>query len=185
MPIKDLQGFLQFFSCPVSLFISTKNIRGVMMAGYAQTIEALPRLDIRELKKLSKTELGSYLNIPGTCIGMAENQRLNITYTRPRYGGKRPWFICPKCGRRVAILYRQWGGYSCRHCQMLPYASQRQNILERLQAKISKIKEQLDISDGHVPIKPKNMRQKTFDGLLKTLSGAENALIEQFRKNKL
>ena len=38
-----------------------------------------------------------------------------LSWTLCQYGGARPWFLCPSCRRRVAILY---GGavFACRHC---------------------------------------------------------------------
>src|SRR5271169_978560 len=39
-------------------------------------------------------------------------------------GWKRFWFLCPGCGKRVAILYlRKY--FRCRHCLRLAYRSQK------------------------------------------------------------
>jgi hypothetical protein len=57
--------------------------------------------------------------------------RVQLTTTRPRFGGLRWWFVCPlgmngrACERRVAKLYlppaeRYFG---CRHCHRLTYTS--------------------------------------------------------------
>jgi hypothetical protein len=32
-------------------------------------------------------------------------QRINFIWTTCNYGGKRVWFICPSCGKRVAVIY--------------------------------------------------------------------------------
>ncbi|MCZ6524072.1 MAG: hypothetical protein O7A68_09435 [Alphaproteobacteria bacterium] len=32
-------------------------------------------------------------------------QDIGLTYTMPRFGGRRPWFLCPACERRCALLY--------------------------------------------------------------------------------
>ena len=47
-----------------------------------------------------------------------------VDWTACNYGGKRPWWLCSCCGRRVAVL---WGGhtYACRHCQQINYESTR------------------------------------------------------------
>jgi hypothetical protein len=57
--------------------------------------------------------------------------RVQLTTTRPRFGGLRWWFICPlivggrACNRRVGKLYLPPGGryFGCRHCYNLTYTS--------------------------------------------------------------
>ena len=44
-------------------------------------------------------------------------QRVTITRTACHYGGERPWFTCPSCTKRVAVLYlRPHTGFACRKC---------------------------------------------------------------------
>lgn len=51
--------------------------------------------------------------------------RIIITHTVPNYGGKRYWFICPGCKRRVGVLYIIEHGdiFKCRDCYNLIYQS--------------------------------------------------------------
>jgi hypothetical protein len=57
--------------------------------------------------------------------------RVQLTSTRPRFGGLRWWFVCPllargcPCERRVRKLYLPSGGryFGCRHCHDLTYES--------------------------------------------------------------
>src|SRR5262245_48017606 len=70
-----------------------------------------------------------------TRSGTKERESLDypveLTTTRPRFGGLRWWFICPlvvsgrECGRRVGKLYLPPGGryFGCRHCYNLTYTS--------------------------------------------------------------
>ena len=50
-----------------------------------------------------------------------------------RFGGTRPYFICPgvvngvTCGRRVGKLYGRGRYFLCRHCYRLGYASHRED----------------------------------------------------------
>lgn len=48
--------------------------------------------------------------------------KVEITYTTPHLGGRRPWFRCPCCNRRVRILYHV-GRFWCRTCSGLTYQS--------------------------------------------------------------
>jgi len=90
-----------------------------------------------------------------------------FTWTPCNYGGRRPWLICPGCGRRVAVLY---GGkyYRCRHCRNLNYTSQHENKPDRLMRKARKIRKRLGASSNffvHIHRKPKNMHYKTYERL--------------------
>ena len=90
-----------------------------------------------------------------------------FTWTLCNYGGRRQWFHCPGCYRRVAVVY---GGkyYRCRHCHNLTYSSQQESRPDRLRRKARKIRARLGVSNNLIePIlfKPKNMHQKTFDHL--------------------
>ncbi len=51
-------------------------------------------------------------------------QDVGLAYATPRFGGRRPWFTCPACERRCALLYYRRGRFACRTCQGLSYASQ-------------------------------------------------------------
>lgn len=64
-------------------------------------------------------------------IGKCEHeQRLSLVATPCRCGGKRVWFLCPECGRRVRKLYvpfvltpfsKTFPAFACRHCHRLTY----------------------------------------------------------------
>ena len=80
------------------------------------------------------------------------------------YGGERPWFLCPHCGRRVAILY---GGavFACRHCRALAYEVQREDVMDRIARRADAIRERLRWEAGILNPdgwKPKGMHWRTF-----------------------
>jgi hypothetical protein len=52
-------------------------------------------------------------------------QDVQLTYSIGRHGGKRPWFVCPTCPRRVGVLYQANDlPFRCRICCDLAYPSQ-------------------------------------------------------------
>jgi hypothetical protein len=54
-------------------------------------------------------------------------QMVRLTHSCGSQGGKRPWFICPTCPRRVGVLYHKHGlPFRCRRCWELAYPSQYQ-----------------------------------------------------------
>ena len=61
---------------------------------------------------------------------------ITLYWTPCHYGGSRPWFLCPGCQRRVAILCCRGKWFLCRHCYWLPYTSQYETRLDRLYRKL-------------------------------------------------
>lgn len=88
-----------------------------------------------------------------------------ITWTSCNYGGRRPWFICPGCSRRVAILYMGGRNFLCRHCHGLAYASQRETWSDRSMRRARKIRQRfgggVSLLDPFPP-KPKWIRWNTY-----------------------
>lgn len=90
-----------------------------------------------------------------------------LDWTWCNYGDWRAWFLCPGCGRRVAILY---GGatFACRHCYKLAYPCQRETALDRVARRASRIRRQLGWEGGFFSLpsgKPKGMHWNTFERL--------------------
>jgi hypothetical protein len=90
-----------------------------------------------------------------------------------RFGGTRPYFICPgvvngiDCGRRVAKLHGPGRYFLCRHCYRLAHASQSEAGWDRALRRANKIRQRLGGdpgTDAPFPPKPKGMwrRAKTF-----------------------
>jgi len=94
-------------------------------------------------------------------------QRINFDRTPCNFGGQRMWFLCPGCGRRVAILCCDYSKFYCRQCNKLSYASQNQGDFDRLISQKNKLGERIfkyyDMGFGWE--KKKGMHWKTFDRL--------------------
>ena len=88
-----------------------------------------------------------------------------LDWTACQYGGGRPWFLCPACRRRVAILYRG-AVFACRHCYRLAYESQRARDYDRLAGRADKIRRRLGWPVGILNptpwTKPRGMHWRTF-----------------------
>lgn len=89
-------------------------------------------------------------------------QRVPILSTGCNYGGARQWFGCPRCGRRVALLYLRGARFACRHCQRVAYASQSEDELGRLWRKQAKAEAEL----GKNWSRPKGMHRATRERIL-------------------
>jgi len=64
-----------------------------------------------------------------------------LVTTKCNFGGKRYWFKCPDCLRRIGVLYYRNGYFSCRHCQYLTYVSKKVNGVEKITGRIVSDKE--------------------------------------------
>ena len=72
------------------------------------------------------TALTDALQLVFTMYGIeGVHQRVRLTYSLGPQGGKRSWFVCPTCPRRVGVLYHANGlPFRCRICCDLAYPSQ-------------------------------------------------------------
>jgi hypothetical protein len=99
-----------------------------------------------------------------------------------RFGGRRPFFICPgpgggtECGRRITKLYLSRRYFLCRHCNQLTYASQYEQSWQRAVRRVNKLRERLGIDVGIAepsPEKPKRMWARTYGCRLSEILQAE------------
>ena len=100
---------------------------------------------------------------------------LDVTWTICNYGGERPWFGCPGCGKRVAILFLAGGHFRCRTCHGLVYASQHEDRGSRLIGKAQRIRtERLHARfDDEYPPRPKGMHRTTHERLVAEANAAD------------
>lgn len=95
-------------------------------------------------------------------------EQVRLEWTPCNYGGERPWTLCLRCWRRVAVLY---GGrrFLCRHCYDLAYQSTREDAPSRRLSKAQTIRQRLGGSANMFepfPPKPKGMHWRTYWRLL-------------------
>ena len=98
-----------------------------------------------------------------------------IDWTGCHFGSARPWFLCPGCVKRVAILYgpkfKRDGSklpirnrtLKCRQCHHLSYPSQHEEWDRRMGRRAKKIWARIGGKYGN---KPKRMHWRTYDRLV-------------------
>jgi hypothetical protein len=105
-----------------------------------------------------------------------------IVWKPCRFGGARPYFICPgvvngiACGRRVAKLYGPGKYFLCRHCYRLAYSSQREDRHDRALRRANNIRIRLGGEPGMAsafPPRPKGMHHQTYERLQSAVANAE------------
>lgn len=163
--------------------------------GGRDTTDDLLRLDVRKLQRagvlqpgccggwqwalrggrkasiaIESSESSIGLRYTSTRNGQRKDYDYQVWLSRSscNFGGDRVWFVCPSCGRRVAVLF---GGavYACRHCHQLAYESQRETSGERAIRRADKIRERLGWPAGVLTglgDRPKHMHHATYLRLL-------------------
>jgi hypothetical protein len=122
----------------------------------------------------------SYSHLSRETGWVSEELCVRLDWTMCHYGGQRAWFLCPACGRRVAVLYGS-AVFVCRHCRRLAYPSQRENAGDRARRRAQDIRVRLGGTANMLepfPAKPKGMRWRTYRQLLEAynrLAGASFA----------
>jgi hypothetical protein len=116
-------------------------------------------------------------------------ETVRIVRVACRFGGSRPYFICPgvvngiACRRRVAKLYGPGRYFLCRHCYRLAHASQSEDEWDRTLRRAGKIRQRLGGhpgTDQPFPPKPKGMWRRTYERLHDRAFEAEMSADEAF-----
>ena len=111
--------------------------------------------------------------------GNAEYGDVQIDWTRLPSGGERPWFLCPKCGRRCGVLYALQSRIICRVCGGLTYQSQNEPMHFLALRKAQKIHGRLggsgDVTESF-PSRPRYMHRRTYQRLWRQYQAA----VEQY-----
>lgn len=105
--------------------------------------------------------------------------KVPLTWTEPRFGGRRWWWCCPLSGRRCGCLYLPFGAkyFAGREAYRLAYQSQRETPSDRAMRKARKLHRRLG-GDGlalgqFAPPKPKGMQWRTYERLVARWQAAE------------
>jgi hypothetical protein len=116
-----------------------------------------------------------------------EGARFETTRTETAFGGQRDWFLCPKCKRRCAIIYREgyaprWG---CRLCLKGRYRSEHMSPRDRRLHAAFKVRDRLGQTKGGIfvrfPSKPKGMHWQTYEQIRLAALHRESEILLQVR----
>lgn len=125
---------------------------------------------------------GEYIDLKGT-QNVSLNERVNLLTTPCNYGGERYWFQCPRCSKRVGVLYLN-NQFSCRTCQSLTYLVCNESNYAKIRRREAKLSDRLQF-EYSVPVRPKGMHHKTFDRLTDLLSHWSNQRSNLFYRDGL
>jgi hypothetical protein len=121
--------------------------------------DELRSLDVRQIHRARQLR-------PGAGEVFLAGNTVRLEWTLCRFGGHRPWWLCPVagCGRRVALLYAG-RALACRTCSGLAYRSQRETTPDRAIRRADDLRKLLGWKPGIAHPsgeKPKGMQWRTF-----------------------
>ena len=97
------------------------------------------------------------------------NQTVKLETTPGTLSGRRQWFTCPACGRRIAVIYGVGRLFACRQCKGLAYASQGETDDDRAARRAERIRKRLRWEPGFLNgpgLKPLGMHWLTYERLV-------------------
>ena len=95
-------------------------------------------------------------------------QRVQTQTSPCHLGGQRYWFTCPRCSKRVAMLYLPGWYFACRQCGGLGFPTQKEGVGDRASTRADKIRKHLGWEAGILNGdggKPKGIHWKSYQRL--------------------
>lgn len=125
------------------------------------------------------------LNLTYRVQGRDYQLPVRLERTPCHYGGSRPWFACPSCGRRCGKLYLS-GKFVCRKCAHLNYPSQQETgcayrRVYRYRHRLGCFADMVSVP-AHRILKPKGMHWRTFQKHIDELIQLEHRAVAQTAK---
>ena len=110
---------------------------------------------------------------------ISKSVSMEITRVSKRYGGSQAYLLCPRCEKRVLLVYLNGGDLVCRTCADLVHTSSRERTGDRALRRCHKLRARL--GDDHrflagMPARPPHMRWRTYHTTWRKISAAEQAL---------
>ncbi len=102
-------------------------------------------------------------------------ERIPLDRTPCPYGGSRPWFLCPRCFGRRAVLFGVGGRFRCRGCHGLAYSSTREGEADRRRRRADELRRRIGCKPGphSAPWKPKGMHWRTYERIVEEINARE------------
>ena len=140
------------------------------MPAFATThsLNDYPRLSISRYREQLKQGSAKSIEVSYSYRSKSYQYSIRLSKSACHYGGYRYWWLCPKCTKRVSVLYCA-GIYACRHCINANYGSQLQQPIDRLFSRLHKIRQRLEWQAGiahGIGERPKGMHHSTYDRLV-------------------
>lgn len=122
----------------------------------------------KEVGQIGINTINGDVRLNFTLNGTPMRQTIRLEHTACNYGGTRSWFHCPRCQRRIAVLFLR-NGFVCRPCGRIAYGSQSEDALGRTWRRQHKLERRLGGGWG----RPKGMHIATRARILSCIFECE------------
>lgn len=156
------------------------NPRNIIMPTTANThsLSDYKQISINSFNDYIRTSQPNHLAFSYSHRNKSYSYNVELLKTQCNYGGYRYWFACPKCSRRVGVLYCA-GLYVCRHCIGANYQTQLMQPWQRPDARIQAIRKRLGWRYSMYQSKPKGMHRATHKRLFMEYIEIEDSYISR------
>lgn len=134
------------------------------------------------IERTTKGLVFSYTRTPNGKEAKQVECLVNLLWSDTQFGGRRPWFCCPRCGRCTAIVFVS-ATVACRKCLGIRHQSQNECASDRAIRRIDYMRNKLKWEPGFLngaQWRPKGMHHATYRRLLseyEALTGYVNVSI--------
>ena len=136
-------------------------------------VEGVTKLDVRRAVR----ELGRDM-FAGDAVALKTQTGRQpvglVREARKPFGGRRVFFLCPRCECRACILYLRRGTWACRRCHGLAHWVEALSLRQRRVRRLVRLRERIGQAPGGavlgpLPPKPKRMRWRTYERIASEL----------------
>jgi len=151
--------------------IPGKTLEVTWSRGWSASSVAVSLIDFDNARIISRSPNGRPFSEP-----------VALERTACNYGGARPWWLCPDCGRRCALLYLVGERFRCRCCGELTYTTSQSSRWIRSTRKSIKLGRRIGVEAGARRVfKPPGMHWRTFERLVAEYTAAAVTASEAMR----
>lgn len=151
----------------------------------ASSLSNYSKLNIAAYRdQLRLAEKVSSIDLTYSYRGKDYSYSVQLTKSSCNYGHHRYWWSCPKCSKRVGMLYCA-GIYVCRHCIGTNYQTQLQQPIDRIYNKLNVIRARMGWQVGvihGIGERPKGMHNSTYKRLLNEYEQLTDKLLRTFNQ---
>jgi len=132
------------------------------------------------LGTITVTAGSTFVDIIGEGGAAGVGETVTLTESDCNLGGTRPWWLCPSCDRRCALIYIDIDkALRCRECLRAVYLVSTLGRSDRRQDRVEKTRARLHFDASGHAVKPEGMHLKTWLRRWQEHDAARQAVVDE------